>query len=106
MNMRQRWTVGATTLALLAAGCGRDQPRPTSAPVPRLTGLTLRQAEQRLEGAKLPWVLSGDGEIFRSAGRSSGGANRGEASARVVGQEPRAGARLVPEDAVLLRLAS
>lgn len=108
-----RWRARRTPLGVVIAvavalgGCGDDarvQPGPDSGPVPRVTGLTLAEAEQRLQASGAPWVLDGDGQIHRVAASSSGGVNRALARATVVAQQPRAGDRLLPEDAVLLRM--
>jgi beta-lactam-binding protein with PASTA domain len=101
---RRRVATAVCCAGALLAGCGDVAHEPAVA-VPRVTGLRLPQAEQRLESRHLPWVLDPDGRVFRTARESSDRVNSVLGARDVVAQDPRPGRMLQAGGVVLLTLS-
>lgn len=94
--------------AVLLSGCGGNGNTETPRSLPDVTGLTLAQAEQRLQHINVSWALTEregpDAPSFERARASSGGINKALASRRVVAQDPKPGYKAISGDVIALKL--
>lgn len=105
-RIHRRTLVTLACACALLSGCGGNDDKAVA--LPKVTGLALSAAEQRLEGANVSWVFSeGEGpgtKTFETARSSSGDANSALAARRVATQDPRPGAKVTSGDVILLKL--
>ncbi|MGI9097309.1 MAG: PASTA domain-containing protein [Solirubrobacteraceae bacterium] len=89
---------------LSSCGGGADEPRA----LPNVTGMTLTQAERRLQSTNVSWVFNEEegpaAKLFETVRESSGSANTALANRRVAAQDPKPGYKVTSGDVVLLRL--
>lgn len=95
-------------VALLVSGCGGDDGGEDESPraLPKVTGLTLAEAEKRLEGVPVEWTFSAEegSLVFEKAQESSGGENAKLAGGEVTGQDPVPGKPVISGDIVVLKV--
>jgi beta-lactam-binding protein with PASTA domain len=105
--MTHRLIIAALTCAgMLMSGCGDGSETPRS--LPNVTGMTLSQAEKRLQSTNVSWAFSekeGPGTtLFDTARGSSGSVNKALADRRVTSQDPKPGYKVISGDVIVLKL--
>jgi hypothetical protein len=106
-TVRMRF-LAALGCAVALSACGGNGDSETPRSLPNVTGLTLAQAEQRLQNVNVSWTLTEregtDAPSFDTARASSGKANKALAARRVLAQDPKPGYKAVSGDVILLKL--